>query len=277
MTINCNGNLIDLTKPKVMGILNLTPDSFYDGGKYKDEASVLGQIEKMLSEGATFIDVGAYSSRPGADAISVEEELKRVVKVLEGAIKRFPKTLFSIDTFRSKVAEACLIRGAALINDISGGDGDDRMMDVIAKHQVPYIVMHMRGTPQTMKGKSTYKNVTLEVTNELSEKVLRARAKKINDIILDPGFGFAKTLQQNYTLLNHLEHFAAFDLPILVGVSRKSMIYKLLNTKPEEALNGTTALHGIALIKGAHILRVHDVKEAVQCIQLVGQMTLAQT
>ncbi len=277
MTINCNGNLIDITCPRVMGIINLTPDSFYDGGKYKNETSVLGQIEKMLSEGATFIDLGAYSSRPGAADITIEEELKRVVKLLEQAVKRFPNALFSIDTFRSRVAKECLIRGAALVNDISAGSIDTNMMDVIAEHQVPYIIMHMRGTPQSMKDKSSYKNVTVEVMDELSKKVIEARTKKINDVIIDPGFGFSKTLQQNYKLLNHLERFSTFDLPILVGMSRKSMIYKALNTTPKDALNGTTALNGIALIKGANILRVHDVKEAMECIQLVKHMTSNDT
>lgn len=271
MTINCNGNLIDLTTPRVMGILNLTPDSFYDGGKFSDETSILGQIEKMLEEGATFIDVGAYSSRPDAKDIPEGEELARLTQVLEAAVKRFPKTLFSIDTFRSKVAEECLFRGAALINDISGGSLDSKMMDVVAKHQVPYIVMHMRGNPRTMKEKTTYENVTIEVLQSLSEMIKKARHKKINDLIIDPGFGFAKTLKQNYKLLYQLDLFKALELPILVGLSRKSMIYTLLNTQPKDALNGTTALHAIALDRGANILRVHDVKEAMDCVRLVKQ------
>ena len=277
MTINCKGNLIDLTSPKVMGILNLTPDSFYDGGKYAQEAYILGQIEKMLLEGASFIDIGAYSSRPGAQDINEDEELARITRVLETAVKKFPETLFSIDTFRSKVAKECLDRGAALINDISGGNLDEKMMEVIAKHQVPYILMHMRGTPQSMKGMSTYDHVVVDVLKSLSENVNKARSNKINDLIIDPGFGFAKNINQNYTLLHHLERFKTFGLPLLVGLSRKSMIYKTLNTEPEEALNGTTVLHTVALLKGANILRVHDVKEAMECIQLVAQLAAHKT
>jgi len=271
-SLNCKGNLIDVTQPKVMGILNLTPDSFFDGGNYSDETLMLKQVERMLVEGAAFIDVGSHSSRPDADMISEEEELKRIIEPLEIIVKRFPEALISIDTFRSKVASECLDRGASLINDISGGDKDSHILDIAAKYHAPYIMMHMRGTPQNMNQKTDYENVTLEVKKSLSEKVLSAKNKKLNDIVLDPGFGFAKTLEQNYELLNHLDLFESFDLPVLVGISRKSMIYKLLKTTAEEALNGTTALNTVALLKGANILRVHDVKEAMECIKLVGQL-----
>lgn len=271
-SLNCKGNLIDVTQPKVMGILNLTPDSFFDGGHYSEEAQMLKQVERMLDEGATFIDVGAHSSRPDADMISEEEELSRIVKPLELLLKNFPYALISIDTFRSKVASECLDRGVALINDISGGDIDPKIRSVVATYQVPYIMMHMRGTPQNMKQKTDYEDVTLEVKQSLSEKVQLAKNEKLNDIVLDPGFGFAKTLEQNYELLNHLDLFESFDLPILVGVSRKSMIYKLLQTTAAEALNGTTALNTVALLKGANIIRVHDVKEAMECVELVTQL-----
>ncbi|MAU26254.1 MAG: dihydropteroate synthase [Muricauda sp.] len=272
MTINCKGQLIDLARPKVMGILNVTPDSFYDGGKYKSDSAVLAQVEKMLSEGATFIDVGAYSSRPGASHISEEEELKRIVKMVERILEKFPEALLSIDTFRSKVATACLQAGAAIINDISAGNLDGNMLDTIAKFQVPYIMMHMRGTPQTMLEETHYDNVTKEVCLYFSKKIALARAKKLNDIIIDPGFGFSKTLPQNYSLLSHLELLHSLRAPLLVGISRKSMVYKLLGTDPENALNGTTALHTVALLKGAQILRAHDVKEAMECIKIIAEI-----
>lgn len=272
MTINCKGQLIDLARPKVMGILNVTPDSFYDGGKYKSDSAVLAQVEKMLSEGATFIDVGAYSSRPGASHISEEEELKRIVKMVERILEKFPEALLSIDTFRSKVATACLQAGAAIINDISAGNLDGNMLDTIAKFQVPYIMMHMRGTPQTMPEETHYDNVTKEVCLYFSKKIALARAKKLNDIIIDPGFGFSKTLPQNYSLLSHLELLHSLRAPLLVGISRKSMVYKLLGTDPENALNGTTALHTVALLKGAQILRAHDVKEAMECIKIIAEI-----
>ncbi|AKA34310.1 dihydropteroate synthase [Flagellimonas lutaonensis] len=272
MTINCKGQLIDLARPRVMGILNVTPDSFYDGGKYKSDSAVLAQVEKMLSEGATFIDVGAYSSRPGASHISEEEELKRIVKMVERILEKFPEALLSIDTFRSKVATACLQAGAAIINDISAGNLDGNMLDTIAKFQVPYIMMHMRGTPQTMLEETHYDNVTKEVCLYFSKKIALVRAKKLNDIIIDPGFGFSKTLPQNYSLLSHLELLHSLRAPLLVGISRKSMVYKLLGTDPENALNGTTALHTVALLKGAQILRAHDVKEAMECIKIIAEI-----
>lgn len=268
MTINCKGELIDLSTTKVMGILNITPDSFYDGGKYKDEGSILRQVEKMLTEGAGFIDAGAYSSRPGADHMSVDTELSRIVPVVDLLLREFPDILLSIDTFRSEVARHCLEAGACMINDISGGDLDPKMMQTIASFQVPYIVMHMRGNPQNMTEQTAYDNMIVEIRKSFSEKLARARSLKINDIIIDPGFGFAKTRKQNFELLNHLELFNTFEVPMLVGLSRKSMIYKTLDINASQALNGTTALHMVALSKGANILRVHDVREAVECVKL---------
>ncbi len=269
MTINCKGELVDLTVPKVMGILNLTPDSFYDGGKYKNESAVLNQVERMLNDGATFIDMGAYSSRPGAEHVSEDDEMKRMLPLLELTLKNFPETLVSIDTFRSKLAAACLERGAAIINDISAGNLDPEMFTTVAKYQVPYIMMHLKGTPQSMQKEAQYDDLIKDLLFYFSEKIQKAQSKKINDIIVDPGFGFAKTTAQNYSLLSQLNLFQTLDCPILIGLSRKSMIYKTLRSSAKEALNGTTALHTIALLKGVHILRVHDVKEAVECITLV--------
>ena len=274
MTINCKGNLIDLSTPKVMGVLNITPDSFFDGGKFKDAKKALKQAEKMITEGATFIDVGAYSSRPKATHISEEEELQRIVPVVDLLSQEFPETPLSIDTFRSKVAHECLLRGAALINDISGSSLDDHMLEVIAAHQVPYIMMHMRGTPQTMQTLTTYDNLMLEVCYYFSEKVAAARALGINDLIIDPGFGFSKTIDQNFELLQHLDLLHTLELPILVGLSRKSMIHKTLEIDAEDALNGTTVLNTYALLKGANLLRVHDVKEAVESIKLITHLKI---
>lgn len=269
MTINCRGQLIDCSEPRVMGILNLTPDSFFDGGKYKDEHSILTQVETMIQQGADFIDVGGYSSRPGADDVASSEELNRVIPAIEAISKRFPECLISIDTFRSEVADGAIASGACMINDISGGDRDPKMPKVAAKHQVPYIFMHMRGTPQTMNQLTQYEDVVLEVTQELAKKLKQLRALGLNDLIADPGFGFAKTLEQNYTLLNHLEHLKLLEVPILVGLSRKSMIYRLLETQPDQALNGTSVANTIALIKGANILRVHDVLQVTEAIRLI--------
>lgn len=274
MTINCNGNLIDLTIPKVMGILNLTPDSFYDGGSYKDETDIVSKVEKMLTDGATFIDVGAYSSRPNAINISVNEEINRIVPVVQLLVKKFPGILLSIDTFRSAVAKACLENGAALINDISAGSLDDKMMNVIAEYKVPYIMMHMRGTPETMQQLTEYTNVTLDVKQYFAKKLAQARALGIVDLVIDPGFGFAKTTEQNFNVLQNLDLFKTMNVPILAGLSRKSMIYKTLDTTASNALNGTTALNTIALTKGANILRVHDVKEALECITLFTALKL---
>ncbi len=272
MTLNCKGHLIDLTHPKVMGVLNITPDSFYDKGKYKDEKAILKQTEKMLNEGATFIDVGAYSSRPGADFVTEDGELSRILPIVGVLLREFPQITLSIDTFRSTVAKNCLEAGAVLINDISAGKLDENMLPIIAKHKVPYIMMHMRGTPKTMQKQTDYKNLLVDILKYFSGSIAQARNLGITDIIIDPGFGFAKTLEQNYEVLSKLELFQNLDLPILAGLSRKSMIYKVLDTTPENALNGTTALNMVALRKGAHILRVHDVKEAVECITLAERM-----
>ena len=272
MTINCNGNLIDLSTPKVMGILNITPDSFFDGGKYKDEKSIVAQVEKMYADGATFIDVGAYSSRPGADAISAQEETQRILPIVRLLLREFPEIVLSIDTFRSAVAEVCLEAGAAMINDISAGKLDEHMLLTIARFKVPYIMMHMKGTPQTMGKQTDYENLLNDVLYYFSERVEAARALGLYDLIVDPGFGFAKTSNQNYELLHNLDLLQTLKLPILAGLSRKSMIYKVLDCGPEDALNGTTALNMFALTKGASILRVHDVKEAMECIKLSEQL-----
>lgn len=268
MTINCKGQLIDLSIPKVMGILNATPNSFYDGGKYNNEQALLNHVGKMLQEGADFIDVGAYSSKPNAEFVSEQEEIDRIVPVVQSILAHFPNTLLSIDTFRAKVAENCIVNGAALINDISAGDLDQSMFETIAKYKVPYIMMHMRGNPNTMQKQTNYTDLLKELLFYFSEKVKNARSFGIDDLVIDPGFGFAKTIEQNYELLQKLDLFSILELPILVGVSRKSMIYKELKISTQEALNGTTVLNTIALTKGARILRVHDVKEAVESVKL---------
>ncbi|CAI8153359.1 MAG: Dihydropteroate synthase [Formosa sp. Hel3_A1_48] len=272
LSINCNGKLVDLNTPKVMGVLNITPDSFYDGGRYKDAKSVLNQTEKLISEGATFLDIGAYSSRPGADFISENEELKRIVPVVELIQKNNPDVLISIDSFRAKVIRECVSAGAVISNDISAGKLDPDMIKTVGELGVPYIMMHMRGTPQTMKNHTTYQHLINEIYAYFSKQIELARQHNITDIIIDPGFGFAKTLAQNYELLNQMEFFKNLNCPILTGVSRKSMIYKVLSCTAEEALNGTTALNMVALMNGACILRVHDVKEAVECIKLFNQL-----
>lgn len=273
MTINCNGNLIDLNSPKVMGILNCTPDSFFDGGKYKNENEILSQVEIMLSEGATFIDLGAYSSKPNAAFVSEEEETNRLLPIVDLLVKHFPDILLSIDTFRASVAEKAIQSGAVIINDISAGSLDQNMFSTVARLQVPYIMMHMKGTPQTMQTLTQYQNICKEMRYYFSEKVAQARQLGINDLIIDPGFGFAKTTEQNFEVLQKLELFQTLNLPLLAGISRKSMIYKTLEITPQESLNGTSILNTIALQKGAKILRVHDVKEAVQCIELVQKVS----
>ena len=272
LSINCNGKLVDLNTPKVMGVLNITPDSFYDGGRYKDAKSILNQTEKLISEGATFLDIGAYSSRPGADFISENEELQRIVPVVELIQKNNPDVLISIDSFRAKVIRECVSAGAVISNDISAGKLDPDMIKTVGELGVPYIMMHMRGTPQTMKNHTTYQHLINEIYAYFSKQIELARQHHITDIIIDPGFGFAKTLAQNYELLKQMEFFKNLNCPILAGVSRKSMIYKVLGCTANEALNGTTALNMAALMNGACILRVHDVKEAVECIKLFNQL-----
>lgn len=272
MTINCKGNLIDLSTPKIMGILNITPNSFFDGGKYKTDQDFLKQTEKMLNEGATFIDIGAYSSKPDAEFVSEEDEIARLVPIIELLCKNFPEINISVDTFRSKVAEKSIQSGAAIVNDISGGLLDPLMFETVGRLKIPYILMHMRGNPNTMQSLTNYENLIKEMIYYFSERVFEARKNGITDIILDMGFGFAKTLEQNYEVMKNLEAFNIIDLPILVGISRKSMIYKLLDNSANEALNGTSVLNTIALQKGAKILRVHDVKEARECVEIFQAM-----
>jgi dihydropteroate synthase len=269
MTINCKGNLIDLSSPKVMGILNITPDSFYDGGKYKNELEFLTQTEKMLHEGATFIDVGAYSSRPGAVHISEKEELSRILPVIDLLMKYFPEIILSVDTFRSEIAQKTIENGAAIINDISGGKMDENMFQTVADLQVPYILMHMLGTPQNMQQNPVYEDVTIDIIAFFSKQIYKLHQLKVNDIIIDVGFGFGKTMKDNYVLLSNLSLFKQLDVPILAGISRKSMLYKPLKIAAKEALNATTVANTIVLLNGASILRVHDVKEAVEAIKIV--------
>jgi dihydropteroate synthase len=272
MYINCNGRLLDLSSPKVMGILNCTPDSFFDGGAYHNENELLAQAGKMLAEGAAIIDIGAYSSKPNAEFVSEEEEIQRIVPVVALVLKHFPEAVISIDTFRANVAEACIEAGAAIVNDISAGLLDENMLETVGRLRVPYIMMHMRGTPQTMVKLTDYNDIVQEMLLYFSQRIAEARKHGINDIIVDPGFGFAKTLQQNYEVMNKLELLGIAGLPLLSGVSRKSMIYKLLGTTPQDALNGTTVLNTISLLKGAKILRVHDVKEAVEAVKIYEAM-----
>jgi dihydropteroate synthase len=253
-----------------MGILNVTPDSFYDGGRYISETAILKHAEQMISDGATFIDVGGYSSRPGADEITVDDELKRVMFALQLITKHFPEIILSVDTFRSSVADAAAQEGASMINDISGGDQDPVMFEIAARHQIPYILMHMRGNPKTMTQHTSYENLVKDVVDYLHARIHQLASYGVKDVIIDPGFGFAKTPQQNFQLLHALDYFQILGKPILAGLSRKSMIWKTLSTTAEHALNGTTSLNTIALLKGASILRVHDVKEATEAIAMVS-------
>ena len=268
MNINIRGRLFDLSKPKVMGILNLTPDSFYDGGVHNEINKIEDHVNKMVNDGMDILDIGGYSSKPGAKNISVDEELSRVIPILKHIRKIFPELVISIDTFRSKIASASLNEGADIINDISGGTLDKNMMSVVAKNNCPYILMHMQGNPQNMQNDPSYENVTLEIIQYLAQRIKIAHDNNVVDLIVDPGFGFGKTLEHNFEILNNLEKFNVLDTPILAGFSRKSMIYKTLKTSSEKALNGTSSLNTIALTKGAKILRVHDVKEAKECIIL---------
>ena len=268
-SINCKGTLIDLSSPKVMGILNVTPDSFFDGGNYNNTSAIINQVEKMLSEGATFIDVGAYSSRPGAKHISEEEELTRILPVIKLLKSEFPNLLISVDTFRSNIAKQCVHNGACMVNDISAGNIDPTMFSTIAELQVPYVIMHMQGTPQNMQVNPTYENIVKDVLYYFSKKITKLRSLGLHDIITDVGFGFGKTVSQNYQLLKQLDLFKNLEVPTLVGLSRKSMLFKPLEITQNEALNATTSANTIALLNGATILRVHDVKEAVEAIKIV--------
>jgi dihydropteroate synthase len=273
-SLNICGRLISFDNPKIMGILNVTPDSFYDGGRYDSEGVILSQAERMMKEGATFIDVGGYSSRPGADEISVEEETRRITNAIQVIKKNIPEAVISIDTFRSEVAYAAVNEGASMINDISGGELDTAMSEMVSKLQVPYVMMHMRGDPRTMTKLAEYENVVKDVADYFHSKLGHLNTLGVKDIIIDPGFGFAKTIEQNFKLLSALEYFKIFRRPILVGLSRKSMIWKTLSTTPELALNGTTSLNTIALIKGANILRVHDVREAAEICKLISMIEI---
>lgn len=270
MTINCRGTLLDLSSPVVMGILNITPDSFYEGSRMRTEHQVRTQVEQMLEEGAQIIDIGGASSRPGADFVSVEEELNRVIPIIKVLNKHYPEALLSIDTYRAKVAKESIDSGIHLINDISASSMDEGLLDVVAAGKVPYVLMHMKGTPQDMQEAPHYDSVVVEVFDFLVKKIALLKSKGIQDVILDPGFGFGKTIAHNYQLLNHLSVYKALGMPILAGLSRKSMIWKVLKNTPQEALHGTTALHVIALQNGANILRVHDVRPAVEAIQLMN-------
>ena len=272
-TINLRGKLHSWEHPMVMGILNITPDSFFDGGQYQLQTDILKRCESILQEGAGIIDIGAYSSRPGADNVSGEEELKRLTTALEWIRKEYPNTIISVDTFRASVAEDVVKNFEVdIINDIAAGELDDKMFETVARLNVPYIMMHMKGNPQSMQQNPKYNNLIQEISTYLAEKVEQLSYLGVNDIIIDPGFGFGKTIDHNYQLLKEMRQLHLFQLPILVGVSRKSMIYKLLEVEPKDALNGTSVLNTVALLNGANILRVHDVKEAVECVKLVQQL-----
>jgi len=267
-TLNAGGKLVDVSSPKVMGIINVTPDSFFEGSRKQGIEEALLRAEKMLHEGATFLDLGAYSSRPGAKDISVQEETERLLPVVEAIVTAFPDAILSIDTFRAKVAEAAINAGANIINDISGGQLDDDMFATVARLQVPYILMHMKGTPQTMNQMAKYDDIFAEVYDYFVNKYYQLKQLGVHDVIIDPGFGFAKKQEHSYALMNRLQDFNMLELPVLVGVSRKRLVYQPLGITADEALNGTTALNTIALTKGANILRVHDAKEAVEAVKI---------
>lgn len=272
-TVRYNGELIDLTTPLVMGILNITPDSFYDGGRYNTLEKAVRRTAEMLDEGASIIDIGACSTRPGAKEVSANEELKRLIPVVAEIRQKFPKAILSVDTYRADVAQKVVESiGDCIINDISGGTLDNHLFETVARLKVPYVLMHIQGTPQTMQQNPTYQNVTKEVIKKLSEGVFRLHEMGVSDVIIDPGFGFGKNLGHNFELFNNLDAFRIFELPLLVGVSRKSMVYKFLGQTPEESLNGTTILNTLALTGGAKILRVHDVKPAVEAIKIVERL-----
>ena len=263
-----NSSVFSTKNPIVMGILNVTEDSFFDGGQYKNEEQIIARCKKMLEEGASIIDIGAQSSRPGATLIRGDDELLKLLPIIKLLKTEIPEIIISIDTFWAKTASACIIAGAHIINDISSGEMDENMFDTIAKLKVPYIIMHIKGTPKNMQENPTYNNVVTEVISYFDKKITLLKAKGVEQIIIDPGFGFGKTLAHNYQILNALDQFNQFKLPVLIGTSRKSMIYKLLDTSSQEALNGTSVTNTMALQKGAFILRVHDVKEAMECIKI---------
>lgn len=271
-SLNCRGNLIIFEKPLIMGILNITPDSFYDGGKYNSVNKYMQHTAQMLQDGADIIDIGAASTRPGTPIINIDEEIQRLLPALKNIRKEFSDKIISVDTYHSKIAEVAIDNGADIINDISGGSFDDNMFNTIGKLKVPYVLMHIKGTPDTMQKEPVYEDVVKEVVFYFSERINKLRSLGVNDIIIDPGFGFGKTIAHNYEILSKLDLFRVFDIPIVAGVSRKSMINKALNCKPEDALNGTTVLNTVALMKGASILRVHDVKEAMEAVKLVSNL-----
>jgi dihydropteroate synthase len=271
-TLNLQGKLLDISVPKVMGILNVTPDSFYGGSRFAEPLAILKQVEKLITEGADFIDVGGYSSRPNATDVSEEEELQRVLPTIQSIQKEFPHAILSIDTFRAEVAKQAVLNGASMINDISAGELDIKMLETVATLKVPYIAMHLRGTPKTMNQLTTYENLVKDITDYFHKKINQLHSLGIKDVVIDPGFGFAKTVEQNFELLNHLDYLQILGKPMLVGLSRKSMIWRTLNTSADHALNGTTALNTVALLKGASILRVHDVKEANETIKLLSAL-----
>jgi len=268
-SLNIKGNLISLEKTKIMGVINVTPDSFYSGSRSVQLDETLKKAERMLNEGANFLDIGGYSSRPGADDISESEEIQRVTPIISAIKKRFPESIISIDTFRSEVARQAVEIGADIINDISGGELDENMFELVGKLKIPYIMMHMKGTPQNMVEMNNYEHMMHEIIDYFNKKINKLNDKGVNDILIDPGFGFAKNIKQNFELLNKLDQLNILERPILVGISRKSMVYKSLGTTPSEALNGTTVVNTLALERGAKILRVHDVKEAVEVAKLV--------
>jgi len=274
-TLNVKGKLLDLSHPKIMGILNVTPDSFFDGGRFTNEEFMLNQVNKMIDEGADIIDIGAYSSRPGAIDIPAEEELERMVKAVRVISKNFPEIILSVDTFRAEVANAAINEGASMINDISGGR-DENMFETVALLKVPYVLMHMRGTPQTMTQLTQYENLLKDIVDYFHVKIAKLNHFGVKDVVIDPGFGFAKSVGQNFELLSKLHYFKILEKPILAGLSRKSFIWKTLGTNPESALNGTISSNTIALLHGANLLRVHDVKEAVDCVRLVSQLNTSE-
>jgi dihydropteroate synthase len=272
LMIKCVDKLIDFHQPLVMGIINVTPDSFHEGSRVQDDALLLSRVQSFISQGVGIVDVGAVSTRPGAEEVSEDIEIERIENAVRLIAKHFPSLIISVDTFRSTVARKAIQQGAHIVNDVSGGSLDIHMFETIAELNVPYVLMHSRGNSQNMQDLTNYTNVTLDVIKELSEKVHVLRGLGVNDIIIDPGFGFAKTLEQNFKLLNELALFSSLGCPILVGLSRKSMIYKSLNASPKDSLNGTTALNMVALLNGANILRVHDVKEAREVVELYLKM-----
>ncbi|XCI74935.1 MAG: dihydropteroate synthase [Flavobacteriales bacterium] len=271
MTICCAGSLVDLTVPRVMGVLNLTPDSFYDGGKYAHKTKILKQVERMLEEGADFVDVGGYSTRPGAKVVPLKEELRRVIGPIKLILKRFPQARIAIDTFRSEVAQATIEAGVVMVNDVSGGTLDENMFETVAQLRVPYILGHIQGRSENMQDAPYYNNIIIEINRYFSEKMSRLRALGVNDIILDPGFGFGKSIKHNFQIIKHLSLIGFGVNPVLIGLSRKSTLQKILDISTVEALNATSVMHTLTLLQGATLLRVHDVKEALECIKLVNE------